>query len=172
MWSEECEKTLNEQINLELYASYAYHYLFSYFNQNTIGLRNVAEYYNKCSLEEREHAHKFIEYQNKRGGRVNLEDIKKSGFIDKNSISTLESFEIALELEKKVYLNLLNLHKVAGESNDPQFCDFIEGEFLEEQINAMDELRTYISKLKLIGDNGHGVWNFDQNFKVNDLNPN
>ena len=32
--------------------------------------------------------------------------------------------------------------------NDPQFCDFIESEYLEEQITAMNEIKVYISQLE------------------------
>ena len=77
----------------------------------------------------------------------------------------LLSFEKALEMEQRVYQSLLNLHKVGDECNDPQFTDFIEGEYLEEQIEAINELTNYISQLKLIGNNGHGLWNFNNNFK-------
>ena len=56
-------------------------------------------------------------------------------------------------------------HEVGDEENDPQFTDFIEGEFLEEQITAINQLSKYIAQLRRIGKNGHGIWNFDKNFK-------
>ena len=120
-----------------------------------IGLRNVAEYFNKSSLEEREHAHKFMRYQNQRGGKVCFEttyDINFNLIIEntENKSDVLCAFEKALEMEQHVYEELLKLHKVADENNDPQFSDYIEGEFLEEQITAIDELNVIISKLKLI----------------------
>jgi ferritin heavy chain len=42
--------------------------------------------------------------------------------------------ELALCLEKLTNEKLLALHKVAEEANDPQMTDFIEGNFLEEQV--------------------------------------
>ena len=45
-------------------------------------------------------------------------------------------------MEQVVYKSLLNVHKIGEENNDPQFTDFIEGEFLEEQINAINEQDT------------------------------
>lgn len=165
-WSVNCENALNRQINLEFHASYAYHYLFSHFNKNSIGLDNIANFFNKCSLEEREHAHKLIEYQNKRGGTVVFSGINiiDSSLLD-DKTCTVESFRLALQLEQKVYESLLSLHKIADSAGDPQFADFLEGEYLEEQINAIDELKRYISRLELIGDNGHGIWNFNQEFE-------
>ena len=75
MWSESCSNEVNRQINMEYSASYAYDYLSSYFDRNSVGLKGVAAYFRKASDEEREHAHKLIAYQNMRGGEVVLKDI-------------------------------------------------------------------------------------------------
>ena len=66
--------------------------------------------------------------------------------------------ELALELEESVNRELIKLHKVAEEAGDAQFSDFLEGEFLEEQVEAIADLSRVVSQLKLIGDDGHGVW--------------
>ena len=42
--------------------------------------------------------------------------------------------------------------------------DFIEGEFLNEQVDAIFEIKKYISQIKLIGNNGYGLWQFNQDF--------
>jgi ferritin heavy chain len=162
-WSVNCVNAVNKQINLEYYASYVYHYLFSYFDRDSVGLKNIAKYFDKCSLEERDHAHKLMVYQNKRGGKVIFSNIN-SHILDDSDLGLLQSFEIALQLEQDVYDSLLSLHKIGESANDPQFTDFIESEYLEEQIDAMNELRVYISQLKLIGDSGHGQWHFNAEF--------
>ena len=77
-------------------------------------------------------------------------------------------FEKALEMEQIVYKSLLNLHKLADSEGDPQFTDYIEGNFLNEQIEAINELTRYISQLKRIGNSGHGVWDFDKNFNISE----
>ena len=74
-WSKLCEDTLNSQIISEYEASLAYHCLANYFNRDDIGLKKLVDYFNKASLEEREHADKFMEYQNMRGGIVRLSDL-------------------------------------------------------------------------------------------------
>lgn len=162
-WSVNCVNAVNKQINLEYYASYVYHYLFSYFDRDSVGLKNIAKYFDKCSLEERDHAHKLMVYQNKRGGKVIFSNIN-THTLDDSNLSLLQSFEIALQLEQDVYDSLLSLHKIGESASDPQFTDFIESEYLEEQIDAMNELRVYISQLKLIGDSGHGQWHFNAEF--------
>jgi ferritin len=40
------------------------------------------EYFAKMAKEENEHANKFMEYQNKRGGTIVLLDIKVCGLFD------------------------------------------------------------------------------------------
>lgn len=149
---------------MEYMASYMYDYLSSYFDRNSVGLKGVSKYFRKASDEEREHAHKLIEYQNMRGGEVILKNIvleEVYNLADCGKSDVRQSFKIALELEKKVYKSLLVLHKVADEENDPQFADFLEGEYLEEQVEAISEIEKYISMLNRIGDDGHGIWEFN-----------
>ena len=167
IWSPNCENALNKQINMEYNASYIYHYLFSVFNHQNVALDNIATFFNKCSLEEREHAHKLIEYQNKRGGEVKLTFIDGiSQSLPNDNSRVLKAFEMALNLEQKVYESLLSLHKISDSANDPQFSDYIEGDFLEEQVNAIDELRRYITQIKNIGEDYHGLWHFNNTFSI------
>lgn len=68
---------MNDQIELELYAFYTYFSMASYFSQDAMALPGFADYFKKASSEEMVHAQKLMEFQNKRGGRVVLKDIKK-----------------------------------------------------------------------------------------------
>ena len=47
-----------------------------YFDRDDVALPGFAKYFNKASEEEREHAEKLMKFQNQRGGRVVLQDIK------------------------------------------------------------------------------------------------
>lgn len=47
-----------------------------YFDRDDIALHNVAKFFKEQSHEEREHAEKLMKYQNKRGGRIVLQDVK------------------------------------------------------------------------------------------------
>ena len=168
-WSTECETNLNQQINLEYWASYQYDYMWAYFDKSDVALPYIAEYFKKAAEEEREHAHKLIEYQNLRGGNVFLDDIKNISldFLNgvPNSNPVLLSFEKALDMEQKVYQNLLKVHQIASDENDPQFSDFLEGTYLNEQVEAINQISKYISEIKMIGQDGHGLWHFDKNLK-------
>lgn len=72
----------------------------------------------------------------------------------------LYAMELALALEKLTNEKLLSLHQVAADSNDPQMCDFIEGEFLTEQVEAIKKVSEYVAQLRRVG-KGHGVYHFD-----------
>ncbi|KAG1365644.1 Ferritin [Cocos nucifera] len=69
--------------------------------------------------------------------------------------------ELALSLEKLTNEKLLNLHSVAEKCNDPQMVDFIESEFLGEQVEAIKKISEYVAQLRRVG-KGHGVWHFDR----------
>ncbi|CAL9220092.1 unnamed protein product, partial [Arabidopsis halleri] len=161
-----CEAAVNEQINVEYNVSYVYHAMYAYFNRDDIALKGLAKYFKESSDKEREHAEKFMEYQNKRGGRVKLHPIVSpiSEFehiehIEKGD--ALYAMELALSLEKLTNEKLLNLHSVATENNDPHLADFVESEYLEKQVEAIKKISDYISQLRMVG-KSHGVWHFDQ----------
>ena len=159
-WSLECEEALNTQIIAEYEASLAYHYLANYFNRDDVGLKKLVEYYNKASLEEREHADKFMEYQNMRGGVVKLTNLCVIDIDLQKPNDILDSFRLALRLEKSINEKLLGLHKTAEESGDPQFSDYIEGNYLNEQVEAISEISKIISVLERFEGDQHAIWNF------------
>ena len=64
-WDSQLEQFVNDQINMELYASHVYTSLYAYLSQDYIGFKGAAKYAKKSSEEEKEHAEKFIEYQNR-----------------------------------------------------------------------------------------------------------
>ena len=68
----------------------------------------------------------------------------------------------ALALEKKVNQSLLDLHVVASTHNDAHLADFLESEFLDEQVNAIKEYGDMITKLKRAGLEGLGEYLFDK----------
>ena len=47
-----------------------------HFDRDDVDLKGFHEFLNKQSHEEREHAEKLMAYQNMRGGRILLQDVK------------------------------------------------------------------------------------------------
>ena len=44
-WDDKCEEILNKQIQIEYFASYQYHLMWSYFNRSDVALENIANFY-------------------------------------------------------------------------------------------------------------------------------
>ncbi|MCJ0218189.1 ferritin [Clostridioides difficile] len=155
----ESEAGINRQINMELYASYCYQSMAFYFDRDDVALPGFSKYFKKASDEERGHAEKFMKYQNKRGGRIVLQDIKKP---DRDEWgSALDAMQVALSLEKSVNQSIIDLHKVASSHNDAQMADFLETEYLEEQVQAIKEISDHITQLKRVG-TGLGEYMYDK----------
>ncbi|CAB4039221.1 Soma ferritin [Paramuricea clavata] len=153
------EAEVNKQINLELHASYVYSSMAYHFDRDDVALAGFHKYFKKASHEEREHAEKFMKYQNLRGGRIVLKDIKKP---EKDEWgSGAEAMKAALALEKTVNEALYKLHEVAVTNKDDEMADFIESNFLHEQTESIKELSGYITTLERVGE-GLGVYQFDK----------
>nr|QFU95361.1 ferritin [Magallana bilineata] len=156
---QDSEAGINRQINMELYACYTYQSMAYYFDRDDVALPGFSKFFKHSSDEEREHAEKLMKYQNKRGGRVVLQDIKKP---DRDEWGTgLDAMQVALQLEKTVNQSLLDLHKVADGHKDAQMCDFLETHYLEEQVNAIKEISDHITQLKRVG-SGLGEYEYDR----------
>ncbi|KAM0043069.1 putative ferroxidase [Helianthus debilis subsp. tardiflorus] len=162
-YADESEASINEQINVEYNVSYVYHAMYAYFDRDNVALKGLAKFFKESSEEEREHAEKFMEYQNKRGGKVKLQSIimPLSEFDHEEKGDALYAMELALSLEKLTNEKLLNLHEVACRNNDVQLADFVESEFLGEQVEAIKKISEYVAQLRRVG-KGHGVWHFNQ----------
>ncbi|KAM0041844.1 putative ferroxidase [Helianthus debilis subsp. tardiflorus] len=162
-YADAAEASVNEQINVEYNVSYVYHAMYAYFDRDNVALKGLAKFFKESSEEEREHAEKLMEYQNKRGGKVKLQSIimPLSEFDHEEKGDALYAMELALSLEKLTNEKLLNLHEVANENNDVHLADFVESEFLGEQVEAIKKISEYVAQLRRVG-KGHGVWHFDQ----------
>merc|ERR1712025_904994 len=145
------ESLINKQINMELHASYVYMSMAAYFDRDDVALQGFAKRFRDNSDEEREHAQKLINYQNMRGGRVVFQNVTKPNTDDWES--ALSAVEASLELEKKVHESILAMHKNADEHGDAQLTDFLEGEYLKEQVEAQKEIGDLITRMKRAGEN-------------------
>ncbi|KAL2317448.1 hypothetical protein Fmac_031324 [Flemingia macrophylla] len=162
-YTDQCEAALNAQINVEYNISYVYHAMYAYFDRDNVALKGLAKFFKESSMEERKHAEMMMEYQNKRGGRVQLQAMLMpfSEFDHAEKGDALYAMELALSLEKLNNEKLLNLHSLANENNDVQFVDFIENTFLVGQVEDIKKISEYVAQLRMLG-KGHGVWHFDQ----------
>lgn len=156
---ENCEDYINKQINMELHASYVYLALAYQFDRHDIALKGFHKFFKDNSDEEREHAQKLMKYLNDRGGRIKLSPIEPPSKFE--FTTGIEAMEVALQLERDVNESLLKLHALASEKSDPHLTDFIEEQFLDEQVQAIKKLGEFITNLKRCGP-GLGEFQFDK----------
>eukprot|EP00731_Ephydatia_muelleri_P034330 Em0055g17a len=113
-----------------------------YFERDDVDLKGFAKFFRDSAKEEFEHAEKFMKYQTERGGRIVLQDIKRPR---QGRVGNWLSW---------------TLHKVSDKHNDYHMSDFIEANFLGEQVESIKKISGYITNLKRVGP-GHGEYHFD-----------
>jgi len=156
-YSVECEKGVNEQINLELYASYFYTALAAYFDQPTVALPGVAGFFQAQSNEERRHANSLIRYQNGRGGKVSFTSINTPPDFAAifNQVATgpnglniaTRGFELAIDVERSVYDQITQLYQQAEMQRDFALTGYLQG-LIDEQVKSLKELQEMLTKSK------------------------
>uniref|UniRef100_R4FJM3 Ferritin n=1 Tax=Rhodnius prolixus TaxID=13249 RepID=R4FJM3_RHOPR len=148
-YNPECEKKINNQIAVELGASYTYFQLAFHFNKSTVGLKGLRNFFLALSEEEIEHARYLMYYQNLRGGKIILTDIKCPENVEWTALKALEK---ALDLEIRVTKAILDIHQLACRSSDPHLASFLETEFINEQYSSVRKLRQMLANLKVSGE--------------------
>jgi len=154
------EAAINKQINLELFASYVYTSMSSYYGRDDVALLGMAKMFAEKSGEEKGHAEKLMKYQRSRGGRVVLAAVQPPE--NQEWGGALKGLTEALDLEKKVNQSLLDMHKLADGHHDAHFTDFLESSFLDDQVQDIKKLSDLITRLKRAGTTGLGEHIFDK----------
>ncbi|XP_064220713.1 ferritin heavy polypeptide-like 17 [Aotus nancymaae] len=149
-----CEAAINIHVNLQLHVSYVYLSMAFYFDRDDAVLEHSDRYFLRQSHKKREHAQELMRLQNLRGGRISLQDIRKTE--RQGWESRLEAMEYAFHLEKSVNQSLVELHQLATEKGDPQLCNFLKSHFLNQQAETMKELGGYLSNLRKMWSLEHG----------------
>lgn len=152
MLSNKIQDALNEQINAELWSAYLYLSMGLHFEAE--GMPGIANWFKIQFQEEQAHATIFMNYINQRGGRVSLKAIDA---VPTTWDSPLAAFKDTLEHEKKVTALINNLYALAESEHDYATRDRLNW-FVSEQVEEEDNCRTLIDKLRLIGDNGMGLY--------------
>jgi ferritin len=156
MLSDTMNKALNDQINAELYSAYFYMSMNAYFK--SISLDGFADWMHAQVVEEAEHAQKFYDYVNQRGGRVVL------GAIDappREWNSPRAVFEDTLAHEQKVTGLINDLMEVALQEKDHATQIFLQW-FITEQVEEEENVGSVLEQLKLMGDAQGGLFMLDR----------
>ena len=156
MLSNKMVKALNKQINNEIYSAYLYLSMSAYSTFK--GLKGFANWFMVQYQEEMTHAMKIYDYVNDQGRQVELMTIAQP---PTEFGSPLEMFEKTLEHEKFVTRCINDLVNLAVREKDHATNIFLQW-FVTEQIEEEANDNEIISKLKLVGNEGNGLFMIDK----------
>eukprot|EP00439_Symbiodinium_sp_Y106_P069860 s396_g12.t1 len=144
-FAEQSEHLLNQQVQMELAASHAYLAMSAYFDRADVALPGFKD------------IEKFIQYINLRGGRYVSLPVPEPAV--QTFASAMDAMETALKMDSppqpklqgigEINVNhaLLKMHKTASDADDAQLCDYLESNFLEEQVESVNEIAQTVRKL-------------------------
>ena len=164
MLSETLAKTLNEQVNEEMYSAYLYLSMSAYAEK--AGLKGIANWLYVQTQEEMAHAVNMYQYILDRGATPVFKAIQSP---DAVFASLKDVFEKVLAHEMKVTDRINNIATLAMKESDHacyQFIMWYVNEQVEEEANASDIL----SKLAMIGDDKGLLLNLDKEFAARKYN--
>jgi len=164
-WSTRNETLLNQIINLELTAAHIYTAMAAHFSSDRHYWPGLAKFFKDSSSKENEEAAGSIRYQIIRGGTVELDQIERPSFDESSTEHSimLQAITYTLELTQSIYCSYTPSHT----SSDPDRSDDIQlNDFLKEQqkgrLSVMYDLGCMLSQIAAIGNDGFGLWTFDQ----------
>ena len=156
MLSKAMQDAINEQIKNELYSAYLYLSMAAYSEANN--LPGFAHWMRAQSQEEVEHAMKFFEFVNERGGRVVLHAIDQP---PADFESPVKIFEETLDHERKVTAMIHSLYELALEEKDYP-AQILLHWFIEEQVEEEASAAYILDTLKAIGVKGQALVMLDR----------
>ncbi len=156
MITERVTKALNDQINAEFWSAYLYLSMSTYCADK--GLPGFASWFYSQFQEEQFHAFKLLNYVQARGARVELKAIEA---VKTEWASVLEVFEDTLAHEKVVTSLINDMYHIAVEEKDLPTQSLLRW-FIDEQVEEEEAAQEKIDALRLIGDNGYGLYMFDK----------
>lgn len=156
MISKNLETAINKQINAELWSAYLYLSMsMDFANQ---GLPGISNWFKIQFQEEQDHAHKLMHYLIAKGNKVELKPIEK---VKTSWGSVIDAYKDTLEHEQVVTALINDLAALARKENDYATENMLQW-FVNEQVEEEETAQGMIDSLKLIGDNGFGLYTFDK----------
>lgn len=156
MFSTKVEEALNAQINAEMWSAYLYLSMAAYCHEQ--GLAGMANWFEVQFKEEQDHAMIIYKHLVARGGRVKLAPIAE---VETEWASPLAVFENTLTHEKKVTSLINELYALATEEKDYATQSMLKW-FIDEQVEEEENVKTLIDNLRMIKDNGFGLYMIDK----------
>lgn len=156
MLSEKMLAEMNEQIKHELYSAYLYLSMAAWFESKSLG--GFAHWMKVQAGEEQEHAMKFFDHINDRGGKVKLQALEQPP-AEFKSITAV--FDEVLGHEKKVTARIHSLYDLAEKESDYPSKTFLAW-FVDEQVEEEKNANEIVEWMKLGGETPQTIFSLDQ----------
>ncbi len=148
-------KALNDQVNAELFSSYLYLSMSSWFSERS--LSGFASWMRVQAQEELSHGMKIYDYILERGGKVELAAIKQPESTWKTAVEVVE--EVAKH-EAKVTALVNDLVDVALGKKDHAANIFLQW-FVAEQVEEEASVGEVFERMKMIDGDSAGMFAMD-----------
>jgi ferritin len=154
------QAAMNAQINHELGASYRYLAMSAWCTEHH--LPGCASWLRNQANEEVEHAMKFFDFIQTRGGSVELATVAAppDEFSDVRAV-----FTASLAHERHISALIHEIYALAGREGDFASQQFLQW-FLSEQVEEEDNVGAVVERLALAGDSGPALLLIDQELGV------
>lgn len=156
MLNKKIEEAINAQINAEMWSAYLY--LSMAAHCHAIGQPGMAKWFEVQFKEEQDHAKILFNYVISRNGNVTLKAIDA---VPTEWSSILDVFESTLAHEQKVTAMINDLFALTTQENDYATQSMLKW-FIDEQVEEEENAQTIIDNIKMIKDNGYGIYMLDK----------
>jgi ferritin len=156
MIDQKLQDAINEQIKWELYSSYLYMSMASYFD--SMNLTGFSKWMKVQAQEELTHALRFYSYVIERGGRVFVQPIDGP---ETAWDSPLAAMEYGYNHETEVTAKINKLVDMSMKASDHATTNFLQW-FVAEQVEEESSFDAVVQQLKLVGKEGNGLFMIDR----------
>ncbi|WP_320033489.1 ferritin [Halarcobacter sp.] len=156
MISKELQKALIEQLNKEYHSAYLYLGMSAYCSKE--GFNGSSSWFLIQYQEEIAHGMKLFKYLEDQDVELKLPSIEGVK-VEYNSL--LDVFKKALAHEQKMSKNLNILSDIAMREKDHATYNLLQW-YVTEQVEEEATLKEIIDHIKLVGDNGYGLYTIDK----------
>jgi ferritin len=156
MISKELQKDLVEQLNREFHSAYIYLGMSAYCS--SAGFNGAASWYFNQYQEETAHGMKLFRYLEDQGADITLPAVES---VSCEYSSLLETFQKSLEHEQFMTKSLNELSDKALKEKDHATYNLLQW-YVTEQVEEEATVNGIIDHIKLVGDNGFGLYTIDK----------
>lgn len=153
---DELAAAVNDQITMEMASSVAYLQMSAHFEAEN--LTGMASWMRMQAEEEKDHAHRFMDFVLDRGNSVKLGAIEAP----ESSFESVEHvFKTALEQEQAVTKAIHDIYRLASDKGDLASFPFLQ-EFIEEQNEEEATVETILERVRLAGGESSAILLLDR----------